>query len=137
MYYYGAKRVKTSHHPKHTYAGIVKSQLLQFHRMRTRKEDFVAAVKLLFHTLTTRVYCRSFLRCYLKTFSQSRPVYVSSLLPIITNYSKSAVYLIRQLKYNFNQNIKDAGIVQDHRPIVAFRRNRNLMDLLVKAKHTH
>lgn len=45
---------KMSHHPKHTYSGIVKSHLLSFHRICTREDDFRKAIKLLFQSLTTR-----------------------------------------------------------------------------------
>lgn len=117
---------KTIHYPKHTYAGIVKSQLLRFYRICTRKEDFKAATKLLFLALAGRGYCRSFLRRGLKTFRQSTPICVSSLLPTIVNYSASAISFIRKLKRNFKRAIKDADILRDHRPIAAFRCNKNL-----------
>ena len=52
---------KTSFHPRHTYAGLVKSQLLRFHRICIKQADFIAATKVLFTALsTTRGYCRSF-----------------------------------------------------------------------------
>lgn len=125
---------KTSHHPKHTYSGIVKSQLLRFYRVCSRQEDFRAATKVLFSTLTTRGYSRSFLRKCFKSFRQTRPIWVSSLLPIITNYSKSAVRLVRTLKNNFYQGIDNSQVLQNYRLIAAFRKNKNLKDYLVKAK---
>lgn len=38
----------TSYHANHTFAGLVKSQLLRFKRICTRQEDFKVAVKILF-----------------------------------------------------------------------------------------
>lgn len=45
---------KTSFHPKHTFRGIVKSQLLRFHRICTRKTDFKEAGQILFKALRER-----------------------------------------------------------------------------------
>lgn len=53
---------KHSYHPKHTFKGIIKSQMIRFGRISNHKEDFNEACKILFSTLTTRAYSRSFLR---------------------------------------------------------------------------
>ena len=42
---------KDSFHPKHTFSGILKSQLLQFHRICNNKSDFEEPVEILFHSL--------------------------------------------------------------------------------------
>ena len=89
---------RTSYHPKHTYTAIVKAQLLRFHRICTRQEDFLTAVRLLLGTLTTRRYSCSFLRRCLKTFSQRRTVEISPIVPIITTYSNSTRALIRKVR---------------------------------------
>lgn len=125
---------KSSFHPRHTYAGIVKSQLLRFDRICTRSEDFMTATRLLFSALSRRGYGRSFLRKCLKTFRISRPASGSTLLPIVINYSKSTVNLIRQIKQNFNSALENSNLLQSYRPIAAFRRHKNLKDLLVRAK---
>lgn len=124
---------KTSYHPKHTFAGIVKSQLLRFHRIYSRTEDFRAAVKILFSALSTRGYGRSFLRKCFRSFQEVKPIQVSSLLPMITTYSVSSMNLIRHLKSNFYSVLQDESLLQDHRPLAALRRGRNLRDLLVRA----
>ena len=126
---------KTSHHPKHTYAGLVKSQLLRFHRICTQKEDFKQATMALFSALRTRGYSRSFLRKSLKTFRETRkPQVVSKILPFIITYSASAARLVRVIKTNFQKTMIGTNILQDHRIIAAFKKNRNLQDYLVKAK---
>lgn len=53
---------KNSFHPKHTFKGIVKSQLMRFERICTRPEDVEIATKTLFRALIPRGYSRSFLR---------------------------------------------------------------------------
>ena len=125
---------KSSHHPKHTYAGLVKSQLLRFHRICTQREDFRQATTTLFSALCTRGYSRSFLRKSLKTFLETKPQVVSTILPFIITYSASAVRLVRVIKTNFQKALSGTQILQEHRIVAALKKNRNLQDYLVKAK---
>lgn len=86
----------TSPHSKHTFRGIVKSQLTHFHRICTREEDFNQATSTLFTTLRQRGYCRRKLRHikadFLKSIQGSRPRPSSKLkLPLMTGYSNMAV----------------------------------------------
>jgi len=53
---------KKSFHPKHTFSGILKSQILRFHRICNNKSDFESATKLLFNSLRQRHYSARFLR---------------------------------------------------------------------------
>ena len=53
---------KSSFHPKHTFAGIIKSQIMRFNRICNNKLDFQMATKILFDSLTKRGYSRRFLR---------------------------------------------------------------------------
>jgi len=53
---------KHSYHPKHTFKGILKSQILRFHRICSHKEDFDNACTTLFRTLKDRGYSSRFLR---------------------------------------------------------------------------
>lgn len=53
---------KSSYHPKHTFKGIVKSQLIRFHRICTLEQDVEKATRILFKALQTRGYARRFLR---------------------------------------------------------------------------
>lgn len=71
-------------------------------------------------------------RCF-KSFKEVKPIQVSSLLPMITTYSTSSMNLIRHLKNNFYSVLQDESLLQDHRPIAALRRGKNLRDLLVRA----
>ena len=49
-----------SFHPKHTFSGILKSQLLRFHRICNNKSDFEETVQILFHCLRQRNYTPGF-----------------------------------------------------------------------------
>lgn len=53
---------KSSFHSKHTFWGIVKSQLFQFQQIFSRTEDFEEATSTLLKALRVRSYARSFLR---------------------------------------------------------------------------
>lgn len=53
---------KASFHPKHTFAGIIKSQLIRFGRICQLEVDFNEAADTLFRALYPRGYSRRFLR---------------------------------------------------------------------------
>ncbi|GAA6093873.1 uncharacterized protein LOC105358296 isoform X1 [Tachysurus ichikawai] len=51
-----------SYHPKHTFRGIIKAQLIHFRRICTQRHDFEKAKKVLFNALRRRGYTGGFLR---------------------------------------------------------------------------
>ena len=57
---------KASFHPKHTFSGILKSQILRFFRICSQKSDFDHACSVLFKALRKRGYSLRFLR-YIKS----------------------------------------------------------------------
>ena len=125
---------RTSYHPKHTFAGLVKSQLIRFKRICTRQDDFKEAVKTLFSSLTTRGYSYTMLRRSLRTFTQIKPISLDPVLPIIMTYSTANCDFAKRLKRNFACSGGNNIFLKDHKLISAFRRNQNLGDILVKAK---
>ena len=52
----------SSFHPKHTFAGIIKSQLTRFRRICSRPEDYTSATQTIFQALRKIGYPRSLLR---------------------------------------------------------------------------
>lgn len=125
---------KNSFHPKHTFAGLVKSQLLRFHRICTQREDFLTATKVLFRALSSRGYSRTFLRKCFRFFLQTKPLTVTTALPFVTTYSPSSVLLVRNIKNNLEHIINSSKPDLDIKIIAAFRKNKNLKDHLVRAK---
>ena len=125
---------KNSFHPKHTYKGLVKSQILRFHRICTRKSDFYEAVHILFRALRDRGYSRSFLRSCHKTFLDRKEKDQTNPIPLIITYSSMGSALSTRLKSNFinllGQQVPFAG----SKVISAYRRNKNLKDILVQAR---
>ena len=53
---------KHSYHPKHTFAGIIKSQIIRFFRISSHREHFNQATHTLFTVLRRRGYSKRFLR---------------------------------------------------------------------------
>ena len=53
---------KSSFHPKHTFAGILKSQIIRFYRICSERQEFDHACSVLFNALRARGYSKRFLR---------------------------------------------------------------------------
>lgn len=127
---------KTSFHPRHTYRGIVKAQLLRFHRICTRQEDFREAVTELFVALRKRGYSRQFLRQCLRSFLDRKEALEGDRIPLITTYSLFNVQMHKKLKENFDSLMISTGVLPNRTVISAYRRNKNLKDYLVRARLT-
>lgn len=124
---------KTSFHPKHTFRGLVKSQLLRFYRICTQQTDFWTAVRILFGALRKRGYSRSFLRQCLKSFRQQQDGNHRAIIPLITTFSSTSGRFHHIIKNNYENIIEGSGVIEDHKVISAYRRNKNLGDFLVRA----
>lgn len=125
---------KTSHHPKHTFRGIIKSQLIRFRRICTRSQDFLEATRTLFRALRKRGYARSFLRNCFSTFQIKTARSKTDLLPLITTFSTMARMLNSKLKNNFINMTDRDNLIPNAEVISAYRRHKNLKDWLVRAQ---
>lgn len=132
-----------SFHPRHTFRGILKSQLLRFHRICSQEREFGKAVKILFRALRTRGYSRSMLQNTLKSFRRSLHNTVNSdpeahskdkIIPFVAFYSTQCRQLNSAIKQNFSKFLTGTDYLQRHKPIAAYKRNKNLLDLLVQSK---
>lgn len=124
---------KTSFHPKHTYMGLVKSQLLRFHRICSNDRDFWEATHVLFTSLRRRGYSRTFLRHCLKNFKIHKKNDKKHIIPLITRFSSGSATINKLIKNNFS-NFNWTELIPNHKIIVAYKKNKNLKDFLVKAK---
>lgn len=125
---------RSSFHPQHTFRGIVKSQLLRFFRICTRDEDFWDAMKILFGSLRKRGYSRSFLRRCLASFREQNLIHPKKMIPLITQHSSVSRFLNFKFKENFDMIMGDSGPLRDYEIVSAYRKHKNLRDLLVRAK---
>ena len=125
---------KTSFHPRHTFKGLIKSQLLRFSRICTTEQDFMEATKILFTALRKRGYSRSFLRGCLKTFLDKKESATGKTLPLITQYSTISRLLHSKIKANFQTYITEQGLMPQYKVVSAFQKHRSLSDLLVRAR---
>lgn len=125
---------KSSFHPKHTYQGLIKSQLIRFKRICTGDDDFSEAVRVLFQALRRRGYSRTFLRKCRRTFQVSKPEDQRDIIPLISTFSTAGLRIHKRLKTNFEQILGQHGIFGNHKVISAYRRNKNLRDYLVRAR---
>lgn len=125
---------KNSFHPRHTFKGIIKSQLIRFKRICTRSRDFWEAVGTLFRALRKRGYSRSFLRGCLKTFQIKQEKNRNNLIPLIATFSAAAMMLNSKCKTNFMSMTNRKDLIPNSYVISAYRRNKNLKDWFVRAK---
>ena len=127
---------KNSFHPQHTFRGLVKAQLIRFHRICTLPMDFMKAVKILFEALRKRGYSRTFLRKCLRTFKErnTEDKRTKNLIPLITTYSSDSKNINQKIKKNFATHLGNAKLLPDHSIVLAYRKNNNLKDILVNAK---
>nr|XP_049605251.1 uncharacterized protein LOC125985971 isoform X1 [Syngnathus scovelli]XP_049605252.1 uncharacterized protein LOC125985971 isoform X1 [Syngnathus scovelli]XP_049605253.1 uncharacterized protein LOC125985971 isoform X1 [Syngnathus scovelli]XP_049605254.1 uncharacterized protein LOC125985971 isoform X1 [Syngnathus scovelli]XP_049605255.1 uncharacterized protein LOC125985971 isoform X1 [Syngnathus scovelli]XP_049617684.1 uncharacterized protein LOC125992623 [Syngnathus scovelli]XP_049617685.1 u len=129
---------KKSFHPRHTFGGLVYSQLLRFGRICTRTEDREEATKVLFRSLQQRGYSRSFLRTIkLQTWKKGRrgdtQRVKKMILPLISIYNSYTVNVHRKIKQNLEASAL-TDLKAKHKVVSAFKRNPNLKDLLVSTK---
>lgn len=125
---------KDSFHPKHTFRGIVKSQILRFKRICTTEEYFYEAVQTLFKSLRQRGYSRSFLRNCYKTFQDRKERDGGNSIPLVTTFSSVGRLLNNKFRSNFEETLGHSKVFPSLSVISAYRRNRNLRDILVQAK---
>ena len=125
---------KTSLHPKHTFRGIVKSQLLRFDRICTQVSEFWVAARVLFRALLKRGYGRSFLRRCLKSFRREKVAGDKRLIPFVTTFCSINCHMARVIKSNYATIMEQSGLLPDFRVMAAYRRHKNLGNYLVRAK---
>ena len=130
-----------SYHPRHTFRGIVLSQLLRFRRICSREESFQEARATLFRALRARGYSRSRLRaifkehCQFQTNPRSEPPRDDRVLvPAIFSFTPEAARLTREIKGSFAETLAHTPEGQDIKLLAAYKRNANLRDLLVHSR---
>ncbi|XP_053087907.1 uncharacterized protein LOC117596799 isoform X1 [Pangasianodon hypophthalmus] len=131
---------KTSYHPRHTFKGVIKSQIIRFHRICSFDQHFHEATQTLFKALRPRGYSKRFLRAIKRDTLQdlrNNPTRLvpepKDVIPIVTTFSETSKILNNKLKQQFQKTQELYAPLRSFKPISAYRRNKNLRDLLVRA----
>ena len=112
-----------SYHPKNTFPGVVKSQLLRFHRICRRHSDFLDATHTLYRVLVTRGYPRHLLRSTLSTFRELRPRRETLGIPLVTTFSRRNRLLNMRLKHNLQSHLPGSGTLENASLTSAYRKS--------------
>lgn len=128
-----------SFHPKHTFRGLLKSQLIRFKRLSSTKQDYDITCKELFSHLTKRGYKHNIMR-KLKTdiwnsYTNDTPTQNNSnsnleKLPIIVDYCTVGTKLAKSYKSVLNEN----SFFKNHKLVTAYTNNKNLKQILVRSE---
>jgi hypothetical protein len=119
-----------SFHPRHTFQGVLTSQVLRYKRLCSFKSHFDEACQILFNSLRGRGYSARMLR---KTkhdiwhnYTHTAHTTDKQQLPVIIPYSSLSIRLVRHWK---NLLSKDA-FFSNFRPVSAYMRHKNLANIL-------
>ena len=128
----------SSYHPRHTFSSIIKSQLISFHRICSLPHHVEEATRTLFEALRPRGYSKRFLRtikCEVAALFQldqpDLPAKDNKLIPLVTTFSHQLGPFNQAIKQHFNSAKTQTTPLAPFKIIMAYRRNRNLKDLLV------
>lgn len=131
---------KGSHHPKHTFRGLIRSQYIRFKRLSSTKENYIYTVNILNTYLKNRGYTYTFLKKQIwdvwYNYGEggqdrgSRRDREEELLPILTDYWEGGTKLAISYKNIINNNPKLNGF----KKLTAYKNSPNLKQLLVRGK---
>jgi len=128
---------RSSFHPTHTFQGIIKSQLIRFERISSRKPDYEKAFFTLFNALRQRGYNRTDLR-NIQRRTQGRPrnpkVHTRTdngitVIPFVATYSSFAIKTNKMAKPNLERILENTQAKRTMRIVSAYKRNPNLKDI--------
>jgi len=145
-----------SHHPKHTFTGLIHGLLLRLQRLNSRRETFEFAAKELFQALLDRGYNRptllrhfgNFFRkmTFLGTWSVTKTTKPPpERIPFVMPYNRHTEKCFPELKRAQEEFIASLPTENQREsvrsllggpPLPAYRRNRRLRDILVTSKYT-
>jgi len=130
---------RTSFHPAHTFKGIVKSQFIRFKRISSTYTDFADACHTLVKVLLTRGYNARELQ---KLKSEVWHKYADrpnrdleqqakkDIIPVVTHYDNFHA----RLNKRWCRVIRSNPVFDTVRVISAYKRHKNLADLLVRGR---
>ena len=119
---------------------MIKSHLIWFHRICTYKEDVETDTHILFSALKPRGYSTRFLRqvkSEVKELFESSREYTGNhnnepIIRLVVIYSHQLTPLNSKIKTHFQEVQANLAGLQNYKVITAYRRNKNLRDILIK-----
>lgn len=124
-----------SFHPRHTFKGILRSQLIRYKRISSCKLDYDKTCKVLFASLKHRGYNHSEMRKQQSEiwfhFKEKNNENINSkdgILPIVMDFCD----LGRELAGSYRKLLR--GKLTGINPIVAYRNGKNLKNILVRSQ---
>jgi hypothetical protein len=118
-----------SHHPRHTFQGIIKSQFIRYKLLSSRQTDYMATCNHLIHSLNRKGYkarkLRSMASYIWRNHSQrANPQPTDNTVYLPLTYHKDNEQLVGKIKHLMSIELKDIHV------ITAWRSNRNLRSIL-------
>ena len=127
---------RSSHHPNHTFNGIVKSQLIRFKRISSTKTDYDETCKILFSFLKNRGYTHAKMRKLQHeiwhNYNCDQPIEKSKndLIPIVVEFNDFNCKLAKEYKTLIQRNNQ----FKESKTVIAYKNGKNLKQILVKSK---
>lgn len=126
---------KSSFHPKHTFKGLLKSQIIRFKRICSFKSDFDDTCKILFAVLKHRGYGLREMRTtkndiWFNYCEKTKSTEQDQLIPIILDFCSVG----QQLGRNFKDLLGKEKCFKDQKLVLAFKNSKNIRQLLVRSK---
>lgn len=128
-----------SFHPRHTFRGLLKSQLVRFKRLSSTKADYDNTCKLLFSFLLKRGYTHSKMRkmqgeIWFKYADKQNTITKSTkndtILPIVVDFCKLGTELAKQYKLILGES----NFFSNFKPIIAYKTGNNFKKILTRSK---
>ena len=140
----------TSHHPPHTFTGIIKGQLNRLLRLSSTLKTFKQSAYNLCKKLAQRGYpLKTIHALYLNFIKKYRPrseaqplhsnpktkhTHKKAILPLLLPYSKHNTILAKHIKKKYHQLTKQNKQLNTFNYITVYTKNKNLKQTFTKAK---
>lgn len=137
---------RESAHPKQVFSGLIKAELTRFVRTATNKEDYLTRANLFKEKLLVRGYtAHEFEQAFSQVKHELRSTYLQEKvkenkkhIPLVftTIFSPHlrGQYKALTRSWGYIENSEHLRKVFPQRPLLAYRRNKNLRDHLVRAR---
>ncbi len=131
-----------SYHPPHTSRGVIKSQILRYRRLCTRKRDAMKATHSLFNILKDQGFSNKILsKIEKEVFEDQNPDSLKPkrppTVPLIATWDQRMKPILQTLRKDFADFRKENPAMQDSLPAqiqISWRSHKNLRNLTIRSK---